>query len=135
MEQNRKGAKDARYRAEALIVAKLGAIECEKLTARELRKRLQQVSNTPARIRGKNGSGPRCRKVDERDEDTVRRRRASANCTLTILMAALNMAWREGKIGSDDRMSDGLAGLRRQTPPGFTMSWLRRGKSYVCKQG
>jgi hypothetical protein len=102
MEQNRKGAKDARYRAEALIIPKLGATECEKLRAGELRGWLQQVANTPARIRGKKGSGPRFRNVDEKDKDTVRRRRASANRTLTILKAGLNMAWREGKIGSDD---------------------------------
>jgi integrase len=102
MEQNRKGAKDARYRAEALIIPKLGAVECEKLRVGELRAWLQQIANTPARVRGKKGSNPRFRKVDDEDEDNVRRRRASANRTLTILKAALNMAWREGKIASDD---------------------------------
>jgi integrase len=102
MEQNRKSAKDARYRAEALIIPKLGAIECEKLRAGELRGWLQEVAKTPARIRGKKGNGPRFRENDDKDEDAVRRRRASANRTLTILKAALNMAWREGKIASDD---------------------------------
>jgi integrase len=102
MEQNRKGAKDARYRAEALIIPKLGAIECEKLNSGELRKWLQQAASAPARIRGKKGDGPRFREFDGKDENAVRRRRASANRTLTILKAALNMAWREGKIASDD---------------------------------
>ncbi len=102
MEQNRKSAKDARYRADALIIPKLGAIECEKLRAGELRGWLQEVANTPARIRGKKGNGPRFRETDDKDEDAVRRRRASANRTLTILKASLNMAWREGKIASDD---------------------------------
>lgn len=102
MEQNRKGANDARYRAEALIIPKLGAIECEKLSAGELRAWLQQVANTPARIRGKRGGAPRFREADEKDEDAIRRRRASANRTLTILKAALNMAWREAKVASDD---------------------------------
>jgi integrase len=102
MEQHRKGAKDARYRAEALIIPKLGAIECEKLRAGEVRKWLQQAASAPARIRGKRGEGPRFREFDGNDEDAVRRRRASANRTLTILKAALNMAWREGKIASDD---------------------------------
>jgi integrase len=83
-------------------VPKLGAIECEKLNAGELRKWLQQVASAPARIRGKKGNGPRFRELDEKDDDAVRRRRASANRTLTILKAALNMAWREGKIASDD---------------------------------
>jgi hypothetical protein len=102
MEQHRKGANDARYRAEALILPKLGAIECEKLRVGELRAWLQGVAKAPARLRAKAGGAPRFREVDEKDEDTVRRRRASANRTLTILKAALNMAWREGKIASDE---------------------------------
>jgi integrase len=102
MEQHRKGAKDARYRAEALVIPKLGATECEKLRAGEVRTWLRDVANAPARIRGKKGSGPRFRVIDDKDEDAIRRRRASANRTLTILKAALNMAWREGKIASDD---------------------------------
>ena len=57
---------------------------------------------TPARIRGKKGKGPRFRVAADKDEDAVRRRRASANRTLTILKASLNMAWREGNIASDD---------------------------------
>ncbi len=102
MEQNRKSAKDACYRAEALIVPKLGAIECEKLRTGELRGWLQEGANTPARIRRKKGNTPRFRAIDVKDEEAVRRRRALANRTLTILKAALNMAWREGKIASDD---------------------------------
>jgi len=102
MEENRKSAKDARYRAEALVIPNLGAIECEKLRAGELRGWLQEVAKTPARIRGKSGNGPRFRETDDKDEEAIRRRRASANRTLTILKAALNMAWREGKIASDD---------------------------------
>lgn len=64
MEQNRKSAKDARYRADALIIPKLGAIECEKLRAGELRGWLQEVANTPARIReeGQRPSLPRDRR-------------------------------------------------------------------------
>ena len=102
MEQHRKGAKDARYRAEALIIPKLGESECEKLTAGEVRGWLREVASTPARIRGKRNQGPRFRQTDDKDEEAIRRRRASANRTLTILKAALNMAWREGKITSDD---------------------------------
>ncbi len=57
MEQNRKGARDARYRAEALIIPKLGATECEKLRAGELRGWLQEIAKARARVRGKKGSG------------------------------------------------------------------------------
>jgi integrase len=102
VEHHRKGAKDARYRADALIVPRLGANECGKLTAGELRGWLRAIANSPARIRSRKGSEPRFRNLDNKDEDAVRRRRASANRTFTILKAALNMAWREGKIASDD---------------------------------
>ena len=40
--------------------------------------------------------------LDKADHEAVRRRRASANRTLTVLKAALNRAWREGKISSDE---------------------------------
>jgi integrase len=102
MEQHRKGAKDARYRAEALIIPKLGAVQCEKLSAAEIRAWLRETASARPRIRTKPNSSPQFRSFDEADDDAVRRRRASANRTLTILKAALNMAWREGKIASDD---------------------------------
>jgi integrase len=40
--------------------------------------------------------------LDKTDHEAIRRRRASANRTLTVLKAALNRAWREGKIPSDE---------------------------------
>ena len=45
---------------------------------------------------------PKFRELNKSDGDAIRRRRASANRTLTILKAALNRAWREGKIPSDE---------------------------------
>jgi hypothetical protein len=72
MEQNRKTAVDARYRSEALIIPKLGAAECEKLTAGEVRTWLREVASAPARIRGKKHGGPRFRQLDDTDEDAVR---------------------------------------------------------------
>jgi integrase len=102
MEHNRKSAGDTHHRATTLIVPKLGAIECERLKTIEMRHWLHELASTPARVRVKRGEAPRFRKIDPGDADAVRRRKASANRTLTILKAALNMAWREGKIASDD---------------------------------
>ena len=98
MEQNRKGR-------EMPATGSSSSRSSGRSNARssgELRGWLQEVAKAPARVRAKKGSGPRFREVGEKDEDTVRRRRASANRTLTILKASLNMAWREGKIASDD---------------------------------
>jgi len=50
----------------------------------------------------KDAKKPNIRELDKTDHEAIRRRRASANRTLTVLKAALNRAWREGKIPSDE---------------------------------
>lgn len=102
LEGNRKSAKDARWRAEALILPSLGDIACIDLTAAKLRRWLEDTATQPARLRSRKGAEPRYRELDDGDDDQRRKRRATANRTLTILKAALNRAWREGKIPSDD---------------------------------
>lgn len=100
MEGNRKSAQDARYRAEALILPAFGRKDVAKLTAKEIRSWLRKVAETPPRLRTKNGKEQRFREMDE-SPDGIRRRKASANRTLTVLKAALNRAWRDGKVPSD----------------------------------
>lgn len=102
LEEKRKTAKDARWRAEALILPALGDVPCADLTAKKLRDWLQEAANTPPRLRSRKGADQRYRAVDDDDDEQRRRRRASANRVLTILKAALNLAWRESKIPSDD---------------------------------
>jgi integrase len=101
LESNRRSAYDARRRAEAFIFRKLGDIECSALTADLLRKWHVGIAKEPPRLRTAKGQKQRHRAVNSNDEDAVRRRRASANRVLTILKAALNRAWREGKVPSD----------------------------------
>jgi hypothetical protein len=102
LEQNRKSAKDARWRAEALILPTLGELACADLSATQLRGWLDGLAKAPPRLRSPKDAAPRHRDVDQKDAEKKRKRRATANRTLTILKAALNRAWREGKIGSDD---------------------------------
>ena len=101
MDGARKSAKDARARAEALIVPKLGDTECARLTADEIQRWLNDLAKQPPRLRTKKGEKQQYRDMDG-DPEAKRRRRATANRTLTILKAALNRAWRAGKISSDD---------------------------------
>jgi integrase len=100
LESNRKSADDARYRAEAFIRDQLGAIEVAALTTDKLRKWHADMAKQPPRLRTKKGAKQRHRKV-EHTEENKRRRRAAANRVLTILKAALNRAWRDGKVASD----------------------------------
>jgi integrase len=104
MEHSRKSAQDARYRAERIILPALGEVACDSLTTDAVQKWLRDEAKAPARLR----STKKDEKVTKQntkpasdDPEVHRKRRASANRTLTILKAALNRAWREGKIASD----------------------------------
>jgi integrase len=100
---HRKTARDARYRIETLIAPKLGDIRCDRLTTAEIQKWLRDLAASPARLRSKkDAKRPNFRELNKADHDAIRRRRSSANRTLTVLKAALNRAWREGKVRSDD---------------------------------
>ncbi|CDX58591.1 Integrase family protein [Mesorhizobium plurifarium] len=99
MEGKRKSARDTKWRRK-LIEAELGDKEVAKLTADEIRKWHRKISETPPRLRTKEGKEQRYRELGT-DSASIRRRRATANRVLTILKAALNYAWREGKVDSD----------------------------------
>jgi integrase len=102
LQDHRKTATDARYRSNAHILPALGEIKCDKLTTAHIQKWLRDLGNSRARLRGKNGDTRQKYRESNGNADAVRQRRSSANRTLTILKAALNRAWRAGKIASDD---------------------------------
>lgn len=66
MEGNRKSARDARYRAGALIQPVLGTKLVDKLTAKEIRAWLRKMAETPPRVRSKNGAQPKFRELDDK---------------------------------------------------------------------
>jgi integrase len=102
MEHNRKSARDARWRAVALILPDLGDIDCAKLTTNSLRAWHKGLTKVAPRLRTKKGEPQRFSGVETDDpEEVSRRRRSTANRTLTILKAALNHAWHEQRIASD----------------------------------
>jgi integrase len=102
MEQNRKSARDTRWRADALILPALGGTACSKLTTKMLRDWHKGLPKVAPRLRTKKGAPQRFSEIETEDpEEAVRRRRSTANRTLTILKAALNHAWHEQKIASD----------------------------------
>jgi integrase len=103
LDGHRKTGHDARYRVSTHIAPKLGEILCDRLTTAEIQKWLRDLAASPALLRSRKGSKKRnVRVLDKADADAVRRRRSSANRTLTVLKAALNRAWREGRVRSDD---------------------------------
>jgi integrase len=98
-----KGVLADQVQANARIIQALGAIQADKLTKRQIGAWLLDLANAPRRLRvRKFASSQATRDFDRGDSEEVRRRRSTANRVLTILKAALNHAFREGHITSDD---------------------------------
>lgn len=100
LDANRKSGGDARYRDRAFIQPKLGDIEVDALTSDKLRRWHAALAKEAPRLRTKKGKEQKHRELGT-DDELLRRRKASANRTLTVLKAALNRAWRDGKVVSD----------------------------------
>ena len=94
---NKKAYGPTKHSAELHIMPRLGDMLTAELTTKQIRKWHESLANAPARARrGKFG------KKNLREINDPRARRATANRILTILKAALNYAWRDGKTPSDD---------------------------------
>jgi integrase len=87
----------------AHILPALGHTQLERLTARQIREWHSGLAEAPARLRTKDGALElKTRALDPDDAEAVRRRRATANRVLTVLKAALNYAFREGRVPNDE---------------------------------
>ena len=94
-----KGAADAEIKAR-MILPVLGSIEVVNLTTKRLRDWLAHLAETPRRLRTAKGLKQRFDKLGT-DDESVRKRRANANRVWNVLRAALNHAFREGRVASD----------------------------------
>ena len=104
--RNGKTLKDTTYRTNGQIIPQLGMTEVAKLNPAKIRTWLDDLAAAPARLRlnaaEKKAGETKFKALDTTDPEAVRRRRSTANRVLTILKAALNHAWGEGKVTSDD---------------------------------
>jgi integrase len=87
--------------ADALIIPDLGGLPLAKLTRRRIETWHQKLAETGARLRTKPGEDQKFRDLDDSPE-TLRRRRSTANRVLTVLKAALNHAFNERRVASDE---------------------------------
>lgn len=94
---NRRAPSRVRLAATAHILPLLGSRQVAELTTREIRQWHERLASTPARVRTRAGEPQQTRQAYDR-----RSRQATANRILTILKAALNSAWREGRVASDE---------------------------------
>ena len=91
--------RDSEYRANAFILHDLGRVELARLTTDQLRRWRDGLVTAPPRLRTKPGKTQKHKKVE--GDDWQRARRASTNRVWTILRAALNYAFHEGKAADD----------------------------------
>jgi len=95
---NRKAFAATKHAAELHILPKLGTIPIAKLTSSQIRRWRESIAKAPARARSSSRRGvSRLRKAYD-----LRARQATANRLLTILKAALNFAWRDGRAPADE---------------------------------
>ena len=97
-----KGVSNTTISINAHILPNLCNIELARLTSKKLREWHHELAIKPALLRTKKTAIARHTRVIKNDAEAIRRRRASANRTLTILKAALNYAWKNNKVASDE---------------------------------
>jgi integrase len=85
----------------AHISPELGKIRVDKLNTKKLENWHRGIATIPARLRTKKTDEKQKTKESSDDAEIIRRRRSTANRNLTVLKAALNYAWRQGKTPSD----------------------------------
>jgi integrase len=98
-----KGLLQDRSAANARIIPALGEVDLSKLTTKQIRDWHAQLVVAPKLSRVICfSSKPNGRALDPQNADAMRARRATANRTLTVLKAALNFAFHEGRVASDE---------------------------------
>jgi integrase len=92
--------RDATYSFTAHILPALGHIEVAKLDTGTIRRWHGDIAQQPGRSRTRRGDAQRYREHGM-DDETVRRRKSTANRVLKTLKAALNRAFHDGLVSSD----------------------------------
>ncbi len=101
-----RGGKAARYVETTFnfhVLPALGSRKVASVTPGTIRAWHRSLATAPARLRtSPKATKPNVRALAADDADAHRARRATANAVLTLLKAALNLAFREGRVTSDD---------------------------------
>ncbi|MCB2013831.1 MAG: site-specific integrase [Sphingobium sp.] len=92
---------NTRRRIDAIIRPDMGHHEAARLETQAIVDWRNRLAASQARLRTAKGADQNFRETPD-TEEARRRRKASANRILTILKAALNLAYRNGKIPSDN---------------------------------
>lgn len=93
---------DAKKRIAVHIRPKLGKKKVAELTSQMIRNWHKELADSPALIRRAKSGQKKYKQVSADDPEVIRRRKSSANRVLAVLKAALNHAFDEEKVPSND---------------------------------
>lgn len=96
-----KDVANTRRRIDSIVRPQMGKHDVAKLTPKIITDWHSSLAKAPARLRTRKGAEQNFRETAD-SEEARRSRRSSANRILTILKAALNVAYRNGKVAGDD---------------------------------
>lgn len=113
--EHRRSYDQTRLVLEAHVLPALGDLSIELLTAERLREWHEALASSPARLRGRRGDEAR-KTRPALTEDQRRARRSTANGVLSVLKAALNRAWEDGRVSSREAWQR-VKPFKQTTPP------------------
>jgi integrase len=98
-----KGVQADRYAAAARIIPELGKVELFRLTTKRIRDWHEGLASSARRVRTRRFAPAQATSgFNAGDPEAIRARRSTANRLLTVLKAALNRAFHDGRIASDE---------------------------------
>ncbi len=100
-EAHRKAVASTRRTVERHIRPSLGATPVGRLSTAKVKEWHQSLAAAPAMLRTSRTAKKANTRPAPRDAEARRRRQATANRVLTVLKAALNHGWREGRVPDD----------------------------------
>lgn len=86
---------------DAHILPEFGRVLVSKLSSTRIRKWHANLAKTPPRLRSRPGSPKKYKNISN-DQDGRRKRKASANKALSVFKAALNQAYQDERVLSDE---------------------------------
>ncbi len=98
---NRKTYQKTKHVIDGLILPEFGHIRIDKLSTHHIREWMEKLATTPPRKRVAKNKEQKYHIMDV-SEETLRKRKATANRYLNMLKAILNKAYYDGKVPSDD---------------------------------
>jgi integrase len=96
----RKPLKDLQSTISAHVLPMLGDMDAKKLQQGQIETWRDAIADGSPLVRVKKGEAPATRTVDMSDEETQRKRQATANRIFSVLQAALNYAYKRKRIAS-----------------------------------